>query len=59
MNIEEYELENDEFCSLYECSGGEIEIQVYDYFVELTRKDIIAMAQHFNLTADDLKDKAK
>ncbi len=54
MSIEDYELENDTWTSIA-ADDDEIAIDTGCDVVELTKRDVIAMAKHFKLTADDLE----
>jgi len=59
MNIEEYKFSSDSaFALVYQ--KGEV-VVVYndarDNYIGFTKSDVIALAKHFKLTADDIKDK--
>lgn len=54
MSIEDYQLEEEERCEIFEHLNT-IAIMTPQGMVELTKRDAIALAKHFELTIDDLK----
>ena len=54
MSIEDYQLEAD-YSEIIAIDSKGISIDTGCDTVDLTRRDVIAMAKHFQLTADDIK----
>lgn len=63
MNIEEYEFSDqnikstDDFMDAKGFNGPFMAIDVVSTRIHFNTDDVIALAKHFNLTADDIKDK--
>ena len=57
MNIEEHKFSCDQFALVYKTNN---EVYIYneknDDVIALTKDDVIALAKHFKLTADDIKE---